>query len=326
MTETTMIQAPAAMTFTEGTALYQPTDAGLLRLTDVDRADFLHRMTTNEINKLPVGHATVTVLTSATARIRYVFTVLCRADELWVLPSPGEATALERHLRSQIFFMDKVKVANLSEPYQRLRVMGPDAETALSAAGFAVAPLTDGAWMEVVGPEDSPTVVLKQLAYAVPGFELITPTANLATIQAQLHAAGAVTIDAATYEARRIELGRPAPGHELTEAYNPLEAGIGWTCSDNKGCYTGQEIIARQITYDKITKSLVGLQSATLLPVGTELQAEGRAVGTVTSSALSLRGQSPLALAIVKRPHHEPGSDLRTGTEPVTVTALPFVE
>jgi folate-binding protein YgfZ len=222
--------------------------------------------------------------------------------------------------------MDKVKVANLSDAYQRLRIMGPGAEAALFAAGFAVAPLADGAWTAVAGPENSPTVVLKQLAYAVPGFELITPAANLAAIQAQLHAAGAVTIDAAAYEARRIALGRPAPGHELTDTYNPLEAGIGWTCSDSKGCYTGQEIIARQITYDKITKSLVGLQSATLLPVGTELQAEGRTVGTVTSSALSLRGQSPLALAIVKRPHHEPGSDLRAGSEPVTVTALPFVE
>ena len=283
-------------------------------------------MTTNEINHLKPGEATVTVLTSATARITFVFTVLCRNDELWILPSPGEALRLERYLRGQIFFMDKVKVANLSDTYRRLRVVGPSAVATLSAAGLSVAPLADSRWTEIKMQEDSPVVVLKQLAYGVPGFELITPTTNLAALQEQLAAAGIETIDEAAYEARRLELGRPAAGHELMDAYNPLEAGLAWVCADNKGCYTGQEIIARQVTYDKITKSLVGLRSEAPLPVGAELLAEGRAVGTVTSSGFSPALQSPVALAIVKRPHHEPGTQLSAGSELATVAALPFVE
>ncbi len=326
MTEVTMIQSATDTALTTGAALYLPANAGVIRVTDDDRADFLHRMTTNEINRLTPGAATVTVLTSPTARINFVFTVLCRNDELWVLPAPGEAAALERYLRGQIFFMDKVKVANLSDDYQRLRVIGPDAATALATAGFAVADLADAHWTEISAEAEAPTVVLKQLAYGVPGFEIIAPTSHLATVQEQLAAAGVVTVDEETYEARRVELGRPASGHELTDAYNPLEAGLGWACADNKGCYTGQEIIARQVTYDKITKSLVGLRSEVPLPVGTELQAAGRTVGTVTSSGFSPSLQSPLALAIVKRPHHEPGTELSAGGERATVAALPFVE
>ncbi len=326
MTDLTTVQPSAYQALTEGAALYLPMDAGLIRVGDADRADFLHRMTTNEINRLQPGEATVTVLTSPTARITFVFTVLCRHDELWILPAPGEVTRLERYLRGQIFFMDKVKVANLSDAYRRLRVVGPNAIATLSAAGLPVAPLADGHWTEFKIQEDAPVIVLKQLAYGVPGFELITATANLAMVQEQLAAVGIETIDETAYEARRLELGRPAAGHELTDAYNPLEVGLAWACADNKGCYTGQEIIARQVTYDKITKSLVGLRSEALLPVGVELLAEGRNVGTVTSSGFSPLLQSPVALAIVKRPYHESGTELSAGAALVTVAALPFVE
>src|SRR5690554_646079 len=91
-----------------GAAFLSRPDAGLLRLTGDDRSDFLQRMTTNNINALRFGQSAVTVLTSPTARILYVFTVIARSDELLLLPAAGQSHALARHLRSQIFFMDKV--------------------------------------------------------------------------------------------------------------------------------------------------------------------------------------------------------------------------
>lgn len=311
-----------------GAAFLARSNAGILRLTDDDRADFLHRMTTNEINRLAVGRATVTVLTSPTARILQVFTVLARSDELWLLPAPDTTAALGRHLRGQIFFMDKVSVTDLSETYQRLRVVGPEATTALSAAGFAISTLEDDGFAEISVMHDSTPLmvtVLQQLKYELPGYELITPTNDIDALQELLLAAGITAVDEAAYEARRIELGRPASGHELTEEYNPLEAGIGWTCADDKGCYTGQEIIARQITYDKITKALVGLRSEVALPVGSALQVDGRTVGVVTSSALSPQLGAPIALAVVRRPHHQVGTVLQSDGQSVTVAALPLV-
>ena len=79
----------AMVALTSGAALLPRPNAGVLALLDDDRADFLQRMTTNNINVLQPGQAAVTVLTSPTARIVHVFTVLCRADDLLLLPAPS---------------------------------------------------------------------------------------------------------------------------------------------------------------------------------------------------------------------------------------------
>jgi tRNA-modifying protein YgfZ len=305
---------------TTASALVERPTAGLLVLTDADRHDFLHRMTTNEINKLAPGTATVTVLTSPTARILFVFTVLVRQEELWLLPAPGQTATLERHLRGQIFFMDKVKVRNASVTLRRCRLMGPQATQRLTDVGFAVGSLDDDQWLEQEG-----IVILRQTKFDVPGFEIIAPVEQYQALLTKVTAAGVTLLaDESAYEGYRIELGRPLAGHELTEEFNPLEAGLTWACADNKGCYTGQEIIARQITYDKITKSLVGLRSDQLLPVGAEISAAGRAVGAVTSTRFSPGMQAPIALAIVKRPYHEVGTAVTVDGQPVEVVTLPF--
>lgn len=322
MTQTLTLPQTDDTALRNGAALQLRPDAGVLVIADADRADFLHRMTTNNINALRPGQSAVTVLTSPTARIVFVFTVVCRADDLLVLPAPGETAAVERYLRGQIFFMDKVKVRNVSADYVRLRLMGDEAGATLAAVGLDLKVAADGAWQARDG-----LLAVKQMGYDVPGYELILPLAQQSSVSDTLIAAGATLLDDdAAYQARRIELGRPLPGRELTGDYNPLEAGLAWACSDNKGCYTGQEIIARQITYDKVTKTLVGLHSATALTAGAELTVDGRSVGVVTSAAHSPTLDAPIALAIVKRPHNIAGSSLQIGDVTATVVALPFNE
>lgn len=301
-----------------GAARLDRPDAGVLILEDSDRADFLQRLTTNNVGALRDGQALVTVLTSPTARILYTFTVLCRADVLWLLPWPGEGAALERHLRGQIFFMDKVRVRDVGGHWRRVRVAGPLAAQTLAAAGLA-APTADDRWVEGEG-----VLVLAQARFDLPGYELIVPADRAATVASALQEAGIVAIDDESARVRRIELGRPSPGAELTQEVSPLEAGLAWACAENKGCYTGQEILARQITYDKVTRTLVGLQSDVRLPVGSALSHEGREVGRVTSSALRPGGSDAIALGIVKRPHNEPGQKLLAGNILVNVVALPF--
>jgi folate-binding protein YgfZ len=278
-------------------------------------------MTTNNIAILQPGQHTVTVLTGPTARILFVFTVLARRDDLLLLPAPGQAQALARHLRGQIFFMDKVKVDDQSAQWARLRVVGPQAHQTLAAAQPDAPALAPHHWMAL-----GDSLVLHQTDYDLPGYEWLVPSADAPAQQAHWREQQILPVAPADYEARRIELGRPAPDAELTGDYSPLEAGLAWTCAENKGCYTGQEIIARQITYDKVTKSLVGLRSATLLPVGAEITVDGRAVGVVTSAALSPTLQIPLALAVVKRPHNVAGTLVQSESTSAEVTALPFVE
>ena len=305
---------------TSGAAMLARPTAGVLRLTDVDRQDFLQRMTSNNITVLRTGQSAVTVLTSPTARVVYVFTVIARADDLLLLPAPGQTQLVARYLRGQIFFMDKVKVGDLSEQWARLRLMGPHAHKAIAALGVDAATLpTNGVHLQ------DDLIIVAQPHYEVPGFELLVPTEQVAKTNEILLAAGAHAISDTAFDARRIELGRPAAGTELLDEYNPLEAGLAWACAENKGCYTGQEIIARQITYDKVTKTLVGLRVDGIVAKGSEVLVEGRAVGTVTSVAHSPSLNAPIALAIVKRPHNAPGTLAQVGDVTATVVALPLV-
>ncbi len=313
----TIAATPAYTALTQGAGLLSQADAGVLQLTDADRADFLHRMTSNNINALRPGQSAVTVLTSPTARILYVFTVICRADDLLLLPAPGQTAALARYLRGQIFFMDKVKVQDAGAQWTRLRLVGPQADQHLTPLGLDAAPAPK-AWSPA-----GDVLVLAQPEYGVPGYELLVPADQAQTVAAALTGDGASLIDADAYAVRRIELGRPAPGAELVEDYNPLEAGLAWACAENKGCYTGQEIIARQITYDKVTKTLVGLTGAAAFTPGDEIAVDGHAVGVVTSAGHSPT-LGPLALAVVKRPHNTPGVAVTVGGQTATIAALPF--
>jgi folate-binding protein YgfZ len=216
--------------------------------------------------------------------------------------------------------MDKVKVGDLGAGHARLRLMGPQALTVLAATGLDMNDAREGEWRSRNGL----TAVL-QRQYDVPGYELIVDQEKRDELIARLTAVHTTVLDGEdAYHAVRVELGRPLPGAELTGEYNPLEAGLAWACAENKGCYTGQEIIARQVTYDKVTRSLVGVIGSKLLPVGAALTSNGREVGSVTSAAYSPLCSAPVALAIVKRPQTAEGTELLCEDAAVRVVALPF--
>jgi folate-binding protein YgfZ len=131
------------------------------------------------------------------------------------------------------------------------------------------------------------------------------------------------------YSILRIEAGLPAAEAELSEDYTPLEAGLQSAISSTKGCYTGQEVVARQLTYDKVTQHLCGLRLEQRTQPGERLwAADGSRAGKITSAASSpLFGE--IALAVVKRPFHQPGERLGVGETLETsaqaqVVALPF--
>ena len=288
---------------TEGAALQARDAWGVLALEDADRIDFLQRMTTNNVATLESGQAMLTILTSPVARVEFVFTVLNRGEALWLLPASSEAEALAHKLRSQIFFMDKVRVRDLSADLTRLRLMGPRGQAVLAAAGLPL-PAQDDTFADADG-----VTVLRQEKFDIPGWELLLAPERRPAVQHALVEAGAVLLsDEEAYTARRVELARPIPGAELTAAVNPLEAGMAWACAEDKGCYTGQEIIARQRTYDKVTKTLVQLRCERRPSPGAAISVEGRAGGTVTSSVFSPAQGTYLALGILRRPHNRPGA------------------
>ena len=131
----------------------------------------------------------------------------------------------------------------------------------------------------------------------------------------------------------RIEAGIPAPGHELTEQWNPLEAELRSAISFTKGCYTGQEVVARLNTYKKVQRTLRGLRLAgdEIPPPGSRLLAAGAEAGLVTSAAFSPALGAPIALAYVALETSAPGTAVEVELEPggrtaaATVLVLPLV-
>ena len=127
-----------------------------------------------------------------------------------------------------------------------------------------------------------------------------------------------------------MERGIPAFGKELGESYNPLEAGLMPLISFTKGCYIGQEVVARLNTYDKVQKSLVGLRwdGDSAGASGTRLLLDGKQAGVMTTAAMSPRIAGVIGLGYVRKAHATPGSELLLespdGPTPVRVTTLPF--
>ena len=131
-----------------------------------------------------------------------------------------------------------------------------------------------------------------------------------------------------TYNALRIEAGIPVAGLELTEEINPWEANLDFAISLDKGCYNGQEIVARLNTYQKIKKRLMGLRLESALENGPRvaLKSESRDAGVLTSSAISPR-LGAIGLGFIRTEWQEESRDLQLKSTPsqrATVAFLPF--
>ncbi len=314
------------------TYIFAHPNPGCLRIAGPDQRAFIQRQTTNDVDLLKPNRAVLTVLTSPAARILDVFYLIdtpgkpgAGPDEpgcIEALSLPGRAGITARYLKGRIFFMDKVTLEDASHEYQQLDLFGPGADSLLERLEIPVPPQVDevvvanvsGASLRILGL--NPQVGL--------GYRLVVPSDQYDTTLAAMAALGAQAIEPEDYEILRIEAGLPIAGRELTEDYTPLEVGLTGAISDRKGCYTGQEVIARQVTYDKVTRRLAGLRLEAGVRPGESVQAEGRAVGVITSAAISPR-HGPVALAVLKRPHHEPGASVTVGDGvSAQVSSLPF--
>ena len=289
----------------QGAVFFPQTESGYLRIGREDQVAFLQRQTTNDVTALQPGRALVTVLTSATARILDVLYLLKESDAIDALTLPGFGEKTASFLKSRIFFNDNVTVDNLSTLVAQADLFGPQAEAVLKKLGVEQIPGKDEVVSIQLAGED--LRVLSSDPIFGMGYRLLAPAESADPIYQALEEAGALKIAPDIYLTLRVEAGQPEAGYELTDDYTPLETGLETAISGSKGCYTGQEVIARQITYDKVTQRLCGLRLSTWVEPGARVWAAGKPVGTLTSSVESPQF-GPIALAILKRPFYEPGT------------------
>jgi aminomethyltransferase len=262
---------------------------GRLKFTGASRLDFLHRMSTNDVAKLQTGQGAATVFLTPIARMIDRTMLYARENETLMITSRGNQTRVLQWLRKYIFFNDDVQIKDVTGETAMISLYGVEASQAIQRiSGVDVDDLLLHHWREVSVAETS-ILIARADPIGGGGFHLIFDRAAHAIIWQALIDAGVTPIGEAAYQVLRVEAGRPEFGRELGDEYIPLEAGLWPDVSFTKGCYTGQEIIARMESRQRLAKQLVGLRFEAEITLPSGLYVEGHEVGTVTSVAHSPR-------------------------------------
>lgn len=311
----------------EAAAVYRP-QPGYVIIAGADQRDFIQRQTTNDTGALTGDHSVLTVLTSPTAKVLDVWRLVLEpeAGAIAVLTLPGRAAYTTQYLQKRIFFMDKVELRDASAEIVRFDVFGPQMAAVLAGIGVQTPPGPGAVFAAEV--DEHGVRVIGQEGMIGQGALVLAPAAAAASVLARLVEAGGVDVPPEVYDVLRVEAGLPGPAAELAGDFTPLETNLDAAISGTKGCYAGQEIIARQITYDKITRRMVGVRLEGPVPAGAAVKVEGRSAGALASVVQSPR-LGWIALAVIKRPHHDPDTAIAIVPDegdPVagTTVALPF--
>lgn len=295
---------------------------GLLELTGSDRLRFLHNQTTNNILSLKPTQGCETVFVNSTARTLDLATIYVTEDSCLILVSEKRREFLFSWMDRYIFPMDQVELKDISAQTAIITLIG-DSSSEVIAQTFPEVSLTQE-FDHCLAQKGSLTCrVALGSSLALPGYTLLVPQEQKAELWQLLTSAGAQAINETQWEAIRIQQGRPAPDQELTEDYNPLEAGLWHTISLNKGCYIGQETIARLHTYKGIKQRLWRISLPTPVSAQTPVTLNGVKVGVVTSCTPQSEGA--FCLAYVKAKAGGEGTTVQVGETEGQLESPPFL-
>jgi aminomethyltransferase len=305
---------------------------GILEATGRDRLDFLNRMLTNQIydkqagQPMPAGQGVYAFLLNIKGRIVADMNVLELGDRTWMemdarLVEPTRS-ALEKYL-----IADDVTLTDRSTSLHQITLYGPKA---LSSLNISDLPLLGSTRITLAGTE---IVAFRDDPCGTPGINLLVPPESAAAIWTSLEIR---PIGWAAFNAARIEAGRPLMGIDFDQTVLPAETGpatLARAISFTKGCYLGQEIVARMHARGQVARQLVGIRMENdALPLaGTQIyDNQANAIGGITSSTISpILSNAAISLGFVKKAFIEVGTELTIPAEGAMhkgkVVAVPFV-
>ena len=296
--------------------LVNRSDLGMLYITGESRLDLIHRMSTQAVKGLQSGQGAATVLTSDIARIIDRLILYAGSQSVYALTGEGNADAVARYLMRFVFFNDDFQMKDISGETAVLAIYGPQAAAKLTEAGFSDVDLPLHHWREE--KLDGASLYLHRTDPVCGDGYFVT--CNLADKEKAVGRLTAVNLPLATpdqFETLRVASGLPRFGRELTRDYIPLEANLWNDVSFTKGCYIGQEIIARMESRGRLAKKLVRLTADQPLAIGAAITANGKTVGSVTSAAIA--PHTAVALGYVKTAALTDNAPLVVDNIPATV-------
>ena len=290
---------------------------GVLIFSGETRFDLINRMSTQKVLAMPEGTGTATILTTDIGRIIDRLLLYATGSKLYALTSENNNDAIARYLMRFVFFRDDFHIQDITSDTVILGVYGPQARQKLAQAGLPGEELPLHHWRQMqLG--DVTAYLHRTDPIHGDGYFVMGQEKDREALEKRLRGAGLVLADAAAFDYLRIEAGLPRFGRELTGDYIPLEANLWSDVSFNKGCYIGQEIIARMESRGGLAKNLVQLTADGPIEAGSNLQANGKNAGTVTSTAVGPHGA--IGLGYVKTSVLDSESELMVGDTAVKIT------
>jgi folate-binding protein YgfZ len=269
-----------------------------------DALDLLDRISTNDLHYLSVGTVTDTVFVTPKGRLIDYCRVINSGEDFILIGSFFKSSHLIDWI-NRFVILEDVEVIDATDSYIWLTLLGPYAQRFLTHfTDKDVTNSEDSIWLQVAG-ENVPA--LKNVNFNVPAYNLCIDKSKAIEILAELndallHFRGCLIGDTA-FQIVRVESGMPDWGTEITQDYNPHEARLTEAVSFTKGCYTGQEVIARLDTYDKVQKYLmiIELDEKITHEPPLDLYIEDETIGQMTSYVYDPVDKRSVGLGYVKK-------------------------
>jgi tRNA-modifying protein YgfZ len=307
----------------EDSAVVDVGGRGILAVTGPQRIKFLHNIVSNDLQSRAPGQGVLAAIMDVKGRLLVLLRALVTEDAV-LLEMPADRLDVIEPLLVHYKVAAPVRFARREAAV--LGLLGPGAAETLARAGAAVpadaareshfAAIIAGAPVRIIRASDLPAG----------GWAVHAAPEQAAAVKEALIASGAAPITEATLDALRVEDGRPWYGRDVTEENLLHETGlVAEYHSPSKGCYVGQEVIARlEARGANVSKMLRGLRLPAPVDAGAAVRADGKDVGVVTTSGVSPR-LGPIAMAFVHRSRNEVGSTVEVDGQSAVVAALPLV-
>ena len=302
-----------------------------ISITGADRKGFLHGMTTNEVTKLNPGEGNYALFLTPHGRILGDFFLFDQGEELLLLGRESIHEPVWNGLNKYIITED-VRLIDRSEEFMLFSIQGPWSLDLLSSR------LTEGSLPEKEYCHQSirlsgiPCLGIRQSHTGEIGFDIPAKADDAESLWSILLQAGATPVGQEALEILRVEAGIPIHGHELNADVFPQEARLDHAVSYTKGCYIGQETVARLHFRGHVNRELTGFVLETNAPPEPPLMLtqDEKNVGLITSTVYSHALSQVIALGFLRCELREAGTEVTACRDAQTLRAviytLPFVE
>jgi len=284
---------------------------GLVLAKGNDVLDLIHRLSTNNCLQLQHDSGKQTILTNEKGRIIDVITVIPFQDHILILTSRNQEEQVIQWLKKYII-MEDIKFSVVTEDYDMIALHGAESMDCVSQLLHnrqLNVPMHSIIYSEKPDTRFAircmPLNEMHFLIMDIKGSGLVNLFSDSSIVEYDEH----------MYQIQRILAGYGIYGNELSEEYNPLEAGLLHLIDFKKGCYIGQEVIARLDSYNKVQKRLMGFYSKDSVKSGAKLKMDDQEIGKVTSFVTVQSGT--IGLAYVRSEHAYPESEIKVSYEDV---------